>query len=259
MPSENLTVQDSYTGTASVSLTEATTTTYTYALDQGLRIQRHVRASGGRARDVQTFVGLMEIEAPLGLGVGEIELTSAVDDRRLLHREGELRDLAVLAERHHHGQGTTRTRVSTLQLTGNKETTPAHQQVGARFVPNNTGFALVQSQTADVFALRLAHTGALVAYQMMPNPDIPKDCNIITFPIDPRYTKQGVLDGKVGGCRRRRLPERAAPSPGPQLLQADRGVRAEDRRSSSRSRSCPRCTPSTASTRTSSPAASCPT
>jgi hypothetical protein len=34
---------------------------------------------------------------------------------------------------------------------------------------------------------------------MMPDPNIPADYNIITFPIDPRYTKQGVLDGKVGG------------------------------------------------------------
>ena len=97
------------------------------------------------------------------------------------------------------GQGTTATKVSSLQLNGNKETTPAHPSLGARFVPNNNGFALVQSQTADVFALRLAHTGVLVAYQMKPNPDIPKDWNVITFPIDPHYTKQGMLDGKVGG------------------------------------------------------------
>ena len=56
----------------------------------------------------------------------------------------------------------------------------------------------MQSETADVFALRLVHTGALVSYQMRANPDIPKDWNILTFPIDSRYTKQGTLDGKVG-------------------------------------------------------------
>ena len=33
---------------------------------------------------------------------------------------------------------------------------------------------------------------------MRPNPDIPVDWNILIFPINPRYTKQGVLDGKVG-------------------------------------------------------------
>ncbi|MFJ2190043.1 hypothetical protein ACIOJE_19245 [Kitasatospora sp. NPDC087861] len=56
----------------------------------------------------------------------------------------------------------------------------------------------MQSQTADVFALRLAHSGALVAYRIQPNPDIPKDWNVIPFPINPRYTKQGTLDGTVG-------------------------------------------------------------
>ncbi|MEU1425204.1 hypothetical protein [Kitasatospora sp. NPDC005751] len=32
----------------------------------------------------------------------------------------------------------------------------------------------------------------------MPNPDIPPDWNVIHFPINPRYTKQGTLDGTVG-------------------------------------------------------------
>jgi hypothetical protein len=50
----------------------------------------------------------------------------------------------------------------------------------------------------DVFALRLAHNNALVSYRFLPNPDIPKDWNIISFPINPTYTKQGTLDGKVG-------------------------------------------------------------
>lgn len=70
--------------------------------------------------------------------------------------------------------------------------------IGRRWVPNNFGFALVQSQTADIFALRLVHNNALVAYRILPNPDIPADWNIIPFPINPRYTKQGTLDGAVG-------------------------------------------------------------
>jgi hypothetical protein len=67
-----------------------------------------------------------------------------------------------------------------------------------RFLPDNTGMALVQSQTADVFALRLKSNNALISYQMQPNQDISQDWNIITFPIDPHYTKQGTLDGKLG-------------------------------------------------------------
>lgn len=70
--------------------------------------------------------------------------------------------------------------------------------IGRRWVPNNYGFALVQSQTADIFALRLLHNNALVAYRILPNADIPADWNIIPFPINPRYTKQGTLDGAIG-------------------------------------------------------------
>ena len=199
VPSENLTVQDSYTGTSSVALTEATTTTYTYGSTRDSGFNASFELAAGQGAQAQTFVGLLELEAPLGIGVGEIELTSAADVGVTFTAKANFETSLSWLNDTSSGQGTTHTRVSTLSLTGNKETTPAHPAVGARFVPNNTGFALVQSQTADVFALRLAHTGALVAYQMKPNPDIPKDFNIITFPIDPRYTKQGVLDGKVGG------------------------------------------------------------
>lgn len=65
-------------------------------------------------------------------------------------------------------------------------------------MPDNVGIALVQSETADIFALRLQPENVLVAYQMRPNPDIPPDWNIITFPLNPVYTKQGTLDGKLG-------------------------------------------------------------
>jgi hypothetical protein len=76
-----------------------------------------------------------------------------------------------------------------------KQLNPA---VGRRLVPGNMGFALVQSETADIFAMRLAHNNALVSFRMQPNPDIPKDWNLIPFPMNNRYVKQGTLDGKVG-------------------------------------------------------------
>lgn len=62
----------------------------------------------------------------------------------------------------------------------------------------NTGYALVKSKTADIYLLRLAHNNALVSISWQPNPDIPEDLNIIPFPINPLYTKQGTLDGKFG-------------------------------------------------------------
>lgn len=69
------------------------------------------------------------------------------------------------------------------------------------FEPANTGIALVESEVADVFALRLQMRGPvapLVAYQTRPNPDIPKDRNLVSFEINPSYTKQGCLDGRRG-------------------------------------------------------------
>lgn len=70
--------------------------------------------------------------------------------------------------------------------------------LGRRFIPANTGLALVESDTLDLFAVRLEHNHALVAYQLAPNPDVPRDRNLIPFPINPFYTKQGTLDGKLG-------------------------------------------------------------
>ena len=69
---------------------------------------------------------------------------------------------------------------------------------GQLFYPNNMGYALVRSGTADLYALRIKGTGALVSYQMRPNPDIPEDVNIIMFKIRPGYVKNGTLDGWIG-------------------------------------------------------------
>ncbi|OXM58604.1 hypothetical protein CFP71_01690 [Amycolatopsis thailandensis] len=103
-------------------------------------------------------------------------------------------------------QGVETGRSTSIGLSGGWEAEPATEagkramieNGGRRFVPANTGYALVQSETADVFALRLAHTGAVVAYRMLPNPDIPRDWNLLPFKINPRYTKQGTLDGMAG-------------------------------------------------------------
>ncbi|MDX2108890.1 MAG: LamG-like jellyroll fold domain-containing protein [Verrucomicrobiota bacterium] len=71
-------------------------------------------------------------------------------------------------------------------------------EVGRRYIPNNLGYALVKSGTADLFAMRMRGTGAIVNYVVQPNKDIPRDWNIIAFPIDPSYVKNGTLDGMVG-------------------------------------------------------------
>lgn len=64
---------------------------------------------------------------------------------------------------------------------------------------NNVGIALVTSCTADVYAMRLKlrDRSPLIAYTIKPS-DLPADRNIITFPINATYTKQGCLDGRCG-------------------------------------------------------------
>ena len=198
VPSENLTVLDDYTNASSVALNEAATTTYTYSNSRNSGFNASFEASASFGDKSQTFVGLIEIEAPLGIGVGEVEITSVEEANVSGGVKSTFETSLSWLDTASTATGTTTTRLSTLGLNGFKETSPAHPSVGTRFVPDNTGFALVQSETADVFALRLVHTGALIAYQMRPNPDIPKDWNILTFPINAAYTKQGTLDGKVG-------------------------------------------------------------
>src|SRR5205823_876589 len=133
-----------YTGTSSVTLNEATTTTYTYASTRDSGFNATFELGVGQGAQEQSFVGLMEIEAPLGIGVGEVELTSAADVGVTIAGKASFETSLSWLNDTSTGQGTTQAQVSSLQLTGSKETTPAHPSLGARFVPNNTGFALVQ-------------------------------------------------------------------------------------------------------------------
>ncbi|MFY2560423.1 LamG-like jellyroll fold domain-containing protein [Corallococcus terminator] len=98
------------------------------------------------------------------------------------------------------GRSQHTSRNMSVSLVGNWESTetPRAPKMERRIVPANVGFALVQSETADVYSLRLEHNRALVGYRMVPNPDIPRDWNLLTFPINPLYTKQGTLDGCIG-------------------------------------------------------------
>lgn len=102
------------------------------------------------------------------------------------------------------GSGWTDTITDSLSLRGDWEpaqTDPANYlnpTIGRRFVPANQGYALVVSNTADLFAMQMRSTGAMLGSVAVPNLDIPPDRNIITFQIDPHYVSNGTLDGKVG-------------------------------------------------------------
>jgi hypothetical protein len=209
VPSENLTVSgDGYTGASSATITEASSTKYTYSSSRTAGIDASVEISAKTSAKTMTFDGLafgpIEIEAPLGVGLGEAELVLNLFEIEQSNTGGGVSlstevSTSWLASSES-GEGATLTRASSMGLTGHPEppTAPQNPDIGPRWLPENRGMALVRSQTADVFALRLRATGALVAYQMRANPDIPVDWNILIFPINPRYTKQGVLDGKVG-------------------------------------------------------------
>ncbi|MGK7941795.1 MAG: LamG-like jellyroll fold domain-containing protein [Crocosphaera sp.] len=138
------------------------------------------------------------ITAPLGIGTAKKLVEAQVD----VGVSGNFELSNQWSQEESLGTSINRTRSMSVALGGTLEGAESGQQlnpaIGRRVQPGNMGFALVQSQTADIFALRLAHNNALVSFRMLPNPDIPVDWNIISFPINPRYTKQGTLDGRVG-------------------------------------------------------------
>ncbi|MDE4176515.1 hypothetical protein PXK01_20380, partial [Phaeobacter sp. PT47_59] len=70
--------------------------------------------------------------------------------------------------------------------------------VGRRYIQNNIGSAVVKSAVADMYMQALKGTQTPVGYTLVPNDTIPIDSNIIDFPINPKYVKNGTLDGKVG-------------------------------------------------------------
>ncbi|WP_017299436.1 LamG-like jellyroll fold domain-containing protein [Nodosilinea nodulosa] len=194
VPGENLTSTSvvlgefaDYNGASSVELKQASKTNFTFSADKesgfdssfdltaGLLTKLNVKAGIGLVIDTVDTDGAFGIKAKfenslgwLSAGSTSLELANNLSSKQQLQGFVEPPDAVAFGD------------------------------VGRRFVTENMGFALVQSQTADVFALRLKHNSALVSYQMRPNPDIPPDRNIINFPLNPAYTKQGSLDGKVG-------------------------------------------------------------
>ncbi|MEU9003385.1 LamG domain-containing protein, partial [Streptomyces sp. NPDC048551] len=193
VPSENLTDKaDGYAAASSVEFAEANQVVRSLSSSK----TRSVNAAFGFAVGFETDASVLSITAPAGFGIA----SPLADAQLKVGLTGRLEFSNTWSEDTKVSQGTNTARKAKLALTGYTEDAAKvlNSAVGRRYVPANTGMALVQSQTADVFALRLAHTGALVAYRMLPNPDIPPDWNLIHFPINPRYTKQGTLDGAVG-------------------------------------------------------------
>ncbi|UQI46433.1 hypothetical protein M1P56_19820 [Streptomyces sp. HU2014] len=205
VPSENLTPNTvdpdraTYDGVASVEFTQADQVVHSLSSAK----ERSVDAAFDFALSNEVDVDMWMIAAPLGFGVAK----SMAKARVSVGVRGSLEFSNSWADETAVSQGENTARAMKVDLSGSWEDPlkPLNAAVGRRYVPVNTGFAVVQSQTADVFALRLAHSGTLVAYRIQPNPDIPKDWNVVPFPLNPRYTKQGTLDGTVGFDERGRV------------------------------------------------------
>lgn len=179
---------------------EAEDKTYTFSAtrDYGFKLNADVAVRFGGTTTVEA------VTAPLGFGINTqvLKTTAAGGPRIAVETAHGWLDEASVAF------GLSTAKATSLELRGRfaPGTEVGISKVPRLFLPENLGQALVKSETADVFALRLRHNGALIAYQFRPNPDIPKDVNILSFQIDPAYTTQGTLDGKIGSEAHQSFP-----------------------------------------------------
>jgi hypothetical protein len=185
VPSENLTLNpgdmNAYAGSSSIELTEANESIQIYSTskDKGTDTSRDEKYGLRLAQTIGVSVG-----AFVTVSANVFDLSANIGEHRSVETSAGLLDEATVTA------ATTQTLTKALKLGGHWE--------GQRYVPDNVGYALVKSGTADLFGLRLRQTGSLVAYHIQPNPDIPEDWNILMFPLNPRYVKNGTLDGMVG-------------------------------------------------------------
>lgn len=179
-----------YNGVTAVSFSESDGLSYLYQAGKDTGFDHESEFGLGLAGDTGTSI----VAAPLGGGTeikgpkfqGQIGAKATFS-----HSHGYLRS----AER---GIGTNLGRETEMSVGGNWQSLPENPSEERRYTPDNIGMALVKSATANVFALKLKTTGTLSGILMRPDPEIAPDFNIILFPMEPGYTKQGTLDGMLG-------------------------------------------------------------
>jgi len=200
LPSENLTVDSpvtpyKYLAASTVTLTESNDVTYAYTASR----------EGGSSTSMEGRVGLQVLASEsVGFVVQSLVFGAKAGG-------GWATALDTSTDWANEASMSTQSSASTektIEVFGAWEpnTYSFDPNVKRLYIPNNKGFALVRSETADLYALRSIATGALISYSMMPNPDIPADTNIIMFKIDPLYVKNGTLDGYVGFERDKDYP-----------------------------------------------------
>jgi hypothetical protein len=77
--------------------------------------------------------------------------------------------------------------------------TVTEEKFGQRmFVPSPYGQAFVTSQTLDVYQQTLVQSGTVYGFVAVPNTQIPRDLNIVSFRLNSQYIRPGCLDGMIG-------------------------------------------------------------
>jgi hypothetical protein len=79
------------------------------------------------------------------------------------------------------------------------KTAPTEERFGQRmFVPAPYGQAFVTSRTLDVYQQILLQTNTTFGFIRVPDPNIPRDINILSFRMSSKYIRPGSLDGMIG-------------------------------------------------------------
>ncbi len=142
-------------------------------------------------------IGTRILMAPLGFGIS-FKVKAGLGTASNWDTSGNR------SQSYERGTSVNTERTLDAALAGYDNGTPG---AGRYYKLGNTGYALVKSKTADIYLLHLAHNNALVSISWQPNPDIPEDVNILPFPINPLYIKQGTLDGKFSETTNEHYPQ----------------------------------------------------
>lgn len=181
VPSENLTESSDYNGATSVQLTVSNDVDYSWSRTQASAI----------GASVDAFMGV-ETSTMAGIGVVQQVFQASVGVKATANLSKEQTASSTVSS---HSSGVM---TEQLELRGMHEDEPKFPHLGRRFIPKNVGYALVISSLADIFITKLAKSGKMVGYMILPVDGIPPDVNTISFLMNPAYVMQGSLDGMTG-------------------------------------------------------------
>ena len=192
LPSENLTVESpttpyNYLASSTVEMLDTGETALVYTASRDNGFDMSVDAKLGFSAKQEISAGFIVSSLLFGF-ISKLGVHATFE-----HSLGWLSEASVQL-------GTQRSTSKKVEAFGAWENNAYRVDGGAgrMYIPNNMGYALVVSGTADLFAMRVKGLGTLVSYAVAPNPDIPQDTNVIMFKLNPEQVKNGTLDGWVG-------------------------------------------------------------